>query len=224
MSKERKLPSTTAIIRETIPSEKQLSPSFFNYAAIVIALVSLAGLAGVVLTDNDDPQIQANQDNIEFLFSADMTMRNVIGEQINRSVNNTDRIIALQDYDNIITTQIGNIRSDIISKFPQAADVSDKEKSSKSDTPFLTLKMDKTDFVLGNMVIFTGTAQPNGAIFLTLKDPDRALWQIPISKTLIIDGSYSANYTLRLDDPVGTWQVYARQLSDQTKTLTFKVE
>jgi len=84
--------------------------------------------------------------------------------------------------------------------------------------------MEKTDYVLGNVVFFMGTAQPNDPVFITLKDSSRSLWQIPISSSMIIDGSYSANYTLRLDDPVGTWQVYARQLSDQTKTLTFKVE
>ena len=200
------------------------SPSFFNYAAIVVAFVSLAGLAAIVLSDKDDPQVQANQDNIDFLISQSGTMQEALIKQSIRSANNTDKIIALQSYDITISTQVGNIRADIKSKFPQASDVIDKKKSSISTTPFLTLRMDKTDYFLGNVVFFLGTAQPNDPIFITLKDPDRGLSQIPISRTQIIDGSYMTNYTLRLDDPVGTWQVYARQQSDQTKTITFTVE
>jgi len=201
------------------------NPSFFIYLPIIFSLVSLAGLAGVVLTDEDDnPQVQANKDNVDFLIELAKTHESALVQQSSRSANNTQQIDLLTDYDKIITTQIGNIRSDIISKFPQASDVIDEEKSSISDTPFLTLKMEKTDYVLGNVVFFMGTAQPNDPVFITLKDSSRSLWQIPISSTMIIDGSYMTNYTLRLDDPVGVWQVYARQISDTTKTLTFTVE
>lgn len=231
MSKREKLPSTTATIRETIPSEKQ-SPSFFNYAAIVIALVSLAGLAAVVLTDEVDPQVQANQDNITFMLiqinstrNFELAMAEILIKQGNKIVNNTDFITDLWNYDTTITTQIGDIRADIKSKFPQASNVIDKGQSTTiSGLPTLTLKMDKQDFFLGNVIFFTGSAHPNTAVQLTIKDPDRVLIPIAISRDQIIDGQYIANYTLRLDDPVGTWEIYARQQSDQTKTLKFTVE
>lgn len=163
---------------------------------------------------NDTKHLKENQS----LFAE------ALGNMINRSANNTDRIIELEDYDITITTQIGNIRSDIIRKFPQAADVIDEGQSSTiPGTPFLTLVMEQKSFVLGNTVVFTGMAHPNTAIFLTIKDPNRELWQIAISKTEIIDGQYMADYTLRLDEPIGSWSVYARQGSDTTKLLKFTV-
>ena len=198
--------------------------SFFTYAPIIVALVSLAGLAGVVLTDKDNPQVQANQDNIEFLFAQSGTIQEALVKQSNRSADNTDLIGELEDYDKIITTQIGNIRLDIKNKFPMGSAIPDQGTTSGSSTPFLTLRMDKTEFVLGNVVIFTGTASLNDPVFITLKLPDRSLDSLAISKTQIIDGSFSANFTLRLDDPIGIWQVYARQVSEQTKTITFTVE
>lgn len=206
--------------------------TFFPYAPLIIALLSLAGLAAVVLTDNDNPQVQANQDNILFLLNqtarltqTDTTILEAVGHQSIRSASNTDLITELQDYDITIGKQVGDIRSDIKNRFPQASDVDDEGQSSSiPGIPFLTLKMEKREFFLGNTIIFSGMAHPNAPIFLTLKDPDRALWQIPVSTAEIIDGQYMANYTLRLDDPIGTWQVYARQISDSTKPLTFTVE
>jgi len=197
----------------------------FLFLTLGFLIISVGALwAFVIISADDNPQIQANQDNISFLIETDKIILEAQGKTINRSANNTDKITALQNYDETITKQIGDIKADIKSKFPQASDVIDKEKSSISTTPFLTLRMDKTDYFLGNVVFFMGTAVPNDPVFITLKDPDRGLFQIPISRNQIIDGSYMTNYTLRLDDPIGTWQVYARQLSDQTKTLTFAVE
>lgn len=139
--------------------------------------------------------------------------------------NALERTTALEEYDIVITKQIGNIRSDINSKFPQASDVIDEgQESTTLTTPFLTLKMDKTEFVLGNTIMFRGTAHPNDSVQITLKLPDRMLIPIVISRDMIIDAAYITNYTLRLDDPVGTWEAYARQSSDQTRTLTFQVE
>ena len=205
------------------------NPSFFIYAPIIIALVSLAGLAGVVLTDN--PQVQANKDNIAFLLEQkdnlieiDKTHQEAIMKQTIRTVENADAITELENYDEIITSSIGAIRQDIKNKFPQASYVPDQGSTSKSSTPFLTLTMDKIEFVLGNTVTFTGTATPNDPVFITLKLPDRSLDSLAVSKTNIIDGSFSANFTLRLDDPIGIWKVYARQVSEQTKTITFTVE
>jgi len=196
------------------------------FYVLILALTVAIGV--VEYNAEDNRQVQANLDNITFLLDQYPLLIDSISERGKMLQTLEDDIIAnhtaLQDYDEIITTQIGNLRSDIKNKFPQAADVDKQGQSSGAGTPFLTLKMDTSEFFLGNIVIFTGMANPNDPIFLTLKSPDRMLTAIAISKTDIIDGSYMANYTLRLDDPIGTWQVYARQTSDQTKTLTFKVE
>lgn len=199
-------------------------PNIFSTIAIIIAITSLVGL-GFSYIPSDTPQIQANKDNIAFLIDLAKTHESALIQQSTRSANNTQQIDSLQDYDKIITSSIGTIREDIKNKFPQAADVIDQGQTSVTLTsPFLSLTMDKTEFVLGNEVIFTGTAMLNSPVFITLKLPDRALESIAISRTQIIDGSWTANFTLRLDDPIGVWQVYARQQSEQTRTLTFTVE
>jgi len=202
---------------------KQQSPPLIFYG-IILAFLVLVGLNFVGdytqkyddsnLVDAVNNMIENQRSQIEFNDSIILMTQELF-----------DEIKDLEKYDETISFQIGNIRSDIKSKFPQAADVIKQEQISiTSTTPFLTLKMEQSDFFLGNVVFFSGTAQPNNPIFITLKDPTRELWQIPISKTEIINGAYMANYTLRQDDPVGTWTVYARQLSDTTKTLSFKVE
>jgi len=200
------------------------SPNIFSIIAIFIALTAVITSVGFAMQVSDDPQVQANKDNIGFLIETDKTLQEAIMKQTIRTVENADAIAELEDYDRIITTQIGNIRQDIKNKFPMASNVPDQGSTSGASTPFLTLKMDKIEFVLGNVVIFTGTAIPNNPVFITVKDSERMLTAIPVSKNEIINGAYIANYTLRLDDPIGTWQVYARQVSEQTKTITFTVE
>ena len=131
----------------------------------------------------------------------------------------------LEEYDKVITSNIGSIRSDILFKFPQSQGLPPEGQSTQSTPAFLTLVMDKTEFVLGNTVIFYGMAKTNNPVILTLKLPDRGLESIGIAKSEIINGQWTGNFTLRLDDPTGIWQVYARQGAvEQTKALSFTVE
>ncbi len=120
--------------------------------------------------------------------------------------------------------EIVKIKNDIRSKFPQASSVPQESQSAIAGTPFLTLKMDKIEFVLGDKIIFRGNAQPDDAIIITIKLADRTTVQHPISKTAIINGQYSTEFQTSFDDAPGTWTAYARQTGDTTKTLSFKVE
>ena len=201
---------------------KQQKPPLIFYGIILafIFLVLLNFVGDYTQRYDDSNVVDAVNDIIE-TQSSQLAFNDSI---ISMTQELFDEIKDLEKYDETISFQIGNIRADIKSKFPQAADVIKQEQTSISSTPFLTLKMVQQDFFLGNVVFFSGMAQPNNPIFITIKDPTRELWQIPISKTQIINGAYMANYTLRQDDPVGVWTVYARQLSDTTKTLSFKVE
>ena len=123
-----------------------------------------------------------------------------------------------------LKNEIVKIKNDIRNKFPQASSVEKEEQETIASTPFLTLKMDQTEFLLGEIITFRGNASPNYPIMITIKLPDRTLESVPVSKTAIINGEYSGEFQTSFDDPKGTWQVYARQLGDQTKTITFKVE
>ncbi len=125
----------------------------------------------------------------------------------------------------LFQTEIIRIKNDIKNKFPQASDVETTEQTSTTSTsPFLTLKMDKDTFLLGEVIKFHGVAQPSHAVIITLKLPDRTLESVAVSRTEIINGEWFGEFQTRFDSPAGTWAIYARQLDDQTTTLTFKVE
>lgn len=204
-----------------------------HYAQFLLIALSLflgawavAGVQGAYNQDNPNLteavngilEEQANQKEINSL------VLEAVADQTARSVQNTDRIIDLENYDNTITQEIGKINSKVKDVLP-ASSVLDEGQSTQSTLPSLTLKMDQSEFVRGNTVIFYGMAKPNDPVILTIKLPDRDLESIGVSKNQILDGQWSANFTLRLDDALGIWQVYARQgATDQTKTLSFTVE
>jgi len=203
---------------------KRVHILFFLLIGVAIFLGAFA-LATVQSSFDKDPQVQANKDNIAFQKETIMTIQEGFLKQTNRSVENQDRIIELENYDNVITQEIGKINSKIIDVNPAKSLGQEEGQSTQSTLPTLTLKMDESEFVRGNNVIFYGMAKPNQAVILTLKLPDRSLESLAASKAMIIDGQWSANFTLRLDDALGIWQVYARQgATDQTKTLSFTVE
>jgi len=131
---------------------------------------------------------------------------------------------ATNDKFDLFQNEIIKIKQDIKSKFPQASTVETTEQTSVSSTPFLTLAMNQQEFLLGEVITFHGIATPTHAVIITLKLPDRTLEAIGVTKENIVNGQWTAEFQTKFDSPPGTWEVYARQLSDQTKTLTFKVE
>jgi len=205
---------------------KKLHYLFFAIAVIGMFLggFALATVQGAY----DNPQIRANQDNINFLLNHTLKAVEVdilIGEQtlilkteLQLFQNQTD------DTFTVFQNEIVKIKNDIRNKFPQGSPVEKEEQETIATTPFLTLKMDQTEFLLGEIITFTGIASPNYPIMITIKLADRTLESVPVSKTDIINGEYSVEFQTSFDDPIGTWQVYARQLGDQTKTITFKVQ
>lgn len=120
--------------------------------------------------------------------------------------------------------EITKTKRDIKNKFPQGANVPDEGQTTGATTPFLTLTMDKTEFLAGEIIQFRGMAIPTHSIQITLKLPDRTLEPIVISKTDIVDGQYTAEFQTKFDSPKGTWTAYARQLGDQTNTISFILE
>lgn len=157
-------------------------------------------------------------------------------EELKESAKTHEEVLQKQAYDvselrndtdvkfDLFQNEIVKIKNDIKNKFPQASDVITTEQTSISSTPFLTLTMNKSEFLLGETITFRGMATPTHAVIITIKLPDRALESVAVSKTDIINGEWIAEYPTRFDSPKGTYQVYARQLDDQTKTLTFIIE
>ncbi len=116
------------------------------------------------------------------------------------------------------------IKEDIKSKFPQASTVEEEEQTAISQTPFLTLTMEKSEWTVGATLIFTGTATPHDLVSITVKLPDRTLLYGQAVPADIINGVYRIEVITELDHVAGFWTVFAKQGKEQSATLTFKVE
>ena len=116
------------------------------------------------------------------------------------------------------------IKEDIKSKFPYASTVEQEQQTVISDTPFLTLTIEKTEWTLGATLVFTGTANPHDLVSITIQLPDRKLLHGNALPVDIIGGAYRIEIETELDHPTGTWTAFAKQGKEQSKTLIFKVE
>lgn len=212
--------------------EKQKLPFIF-YIFLAVAIIGLfLGAMGVIGSQNSFDSNEKSNANLVEVINGILEFQQIQLE----TDENMILILKSTDYDIseltnktndkfvIFQNEIVKIKNDIRNKFPQASSVEKEEQKTIATTPFLTLKMDQTEFLLGELITFTGIASPNYPIMITIKLADRTLESVPVSKTSIINGEYFAEFQTSFDDPIGAWQVYARQLGDQTKTLTFKVE
>jgi len=124
----------------------------------------------------------------------------------------------------LFQTEIVKIKNDIRNKFPQASTVEQEGQTAIAETPFLTLTMEKTEWLLGDTLMFTGTAHPNDLVSITVKLPDRTLLTGSALPNEIVNGMYGIEIATSFDHAPGTWTVFAKQGKEQSKTLFFNVE
>jgi len=124
----------------------------------------------------------------------------------------------------LFQTEIVKIKNDIRNKFPQASPVDQEEQTAIAETPFLTLTIEKTEWLLGDTLVFTGTALPNDLVSITVKLPDRTLLTASAVPNEIVNGMYRIEIATSFDHAPGTWTVFAKQGKEQSKTLFFNVE
>jgi len=124
----------------------------------------------------------------------------------------------------LFQTEIVKIKNDIRNKFPQASTVEQEEQTAIAETPFLTLTMEKTEWLLGDTLVFTGTAHPSDLVSVTIKLPDRILLTGSALPNEIVNGMYTIEIATSFDHTPGTWYVFAKQGKEQSDTLIFKVE
>jgi len=124
----------------------------------------------------------------------------------------------------LFQNEIVKIKNDIRNKFPQASIVEQEEQTAISETPFLTLTMEKTEWILGDTLVFTGAAHPSDLVSITIKLPDRTLLQGTALPGEIVNGMYRIEIATNFDHAPGTWTVFAKQGREQSTTLIFKVE
>jgi len=197
---------------------------FFAIAVIGAFLGTMGVIAGQTNFNNNENLTEVINGILELQQIQLETDENIILILKSTDYNLSELGNQTNDKFNIFQNEIVKIKTDIKNKFPQASQVVQQEQSSIASTPFLTLEMDQTEFLLGEIIRFNGVASPTHAVIITVKLADRTLESVAVSKSEIINGEYTAEFQTRFDDPKGTWQVYARQSDDQTKTLTFKVE
>ena len=122
--------------------------------------------------------------------------------------------------DEITTTKL-----DIKNKFPQAADVDITSSSVGANTPFLTLTIDKTSYLPGETIIFTGTANPDATVIINLqkyggcgRDDVCAAWT-----TVDKNGNFYLEFETEFDDPEGAWKAYVKEGQNRSQTIVFEV-
>lgn len=200
----------------------------FFALAIIGILVSVYAIIGVQNNSNNINDIEISDDKITkeeqkwikawvawYLFN---NYTKTIIDPIQKDVTE------LRDDVKLNKGQIVGIKNDIKNKFPQASEVEEEEQTAISETPFLTLTMEKSEWTLGATIVFTGTATPHDLVSITVKLPDRTLLYGQVVPADIINGSYRIEIETEFDQPAGFWTVFAKQGKEQSTTLTFKVE
>jgi len=202
-----------------------ISPQIFSILAIIIAVAA----AGVAVGYNPTTTTTITKTvtiTEEFNWRNNTAFWKFINDNYYHEGELDQNFTDLITYDETITKEIGKINSKIKNEVQTGGSVPTEGQTTSTAKKYLTLEMDKTEYVKGNTLLFTGqvviATQPVLIQFLL---PDRSTFQLGVPTATIIDGMWMANYTIRLDDAVGTWQVYAtQQTADRTKSLQFTVE
>ena len=213
---------------DVVTNDQIVSKKLIYLFFLIAVIGAFLGGMGVIGAQNNFNSNENLTKVVDFLLEQNTELRSAFTDRGDLLEELENDIISNQTETNerfsTFQNEIVAIKKDIKNKFPQASTVETQKQTSIGTTPFLTLKMDQTEFLLGEIIQFHGNASPTHAVIITIKLPDRMLESVAVSKSNIINGEYTAEFQTRFDDAKGTWQVYARQLDDQTKTLTFKVE
>ena len=209
------------------------SPTFFNIVPMAMALIAIAVSIGFALDASDNPQVQANKDNITILFDFKDGQVILNQEVLNKAGNNTADIVLVNQTAeaNKVTgkankDEITATKLDIKNKFPKASDVENTGSSVISNTPFLTLAIDKTSYIPGETITFTGTANPGQTVFVNVqkfggcgRDDVCSAWA-----KVDVNGNFEILFYTEFDDPEGAWKAYAKEGADnRSQTIVFEV-
>jgi len=195
---------------------------FFALAVIGI-LVSVYAIIGVQNNSNNIKDIEIPIVEEGFNWRNNTAFWNFINDNYISEIELNTTKDEINAYAKLNKDSIVAIKEDIKNKFPQASAVEEEEQTAISETPFLTLTMEKSEWTLGATLIFIGTATPHDLVSLTVKLPDRTLLYGQAVPNEIINGSYRIEIETELDHLPGTWTVFAKQGKEQSTTLTFIV-
>jgi len=198
------------------------------YLPVSIGILVALLLSSCALTDCNDKNAPNLTDAVNGIL-VELTKQTTLNDDLVELLETTSEDFvayrtATNDKFDLFQNEIVKIKNDIRNKFPQASETEEEEQTAIAETPFLTLTMEKSEWLLGDTLVFTGTAHPNDLLSITVKLPDRTLLYGQAVPTEIINGSYRIEIVTDFDQPAGFWTVFAKQGKEQSKTLTFKVE
>jgi len=189
--------------------------------ALLMSSCALTNCNNRDLTGNLEDAVNGMLVSLEILNEVDKNLIEAVKFQTNQTTEFRDDTNAKFD---LFQNEIVKIKNDIRNKFPQAANVEEEEQTAISETPFLTLTIEKTEWLLGDILVFTGAAHPSDLVSITIKLPDRTLLQGTALPGDIVNGMYRIEIATHFDHAPGTWTVFAKQGREQSTTLIFKVE
>jgi len=210
-------------------SKKVLNFSFLIIGvSIFISGFALASVQG--LYDRDFPEHfhlkLSEQQHLELdkdIGDAALTMKTFVNTKFN-SLNQTviENTVETEKNKNAIT----DVKVDIKSKFPEGQDVANPGTSVGSTTPILTLKINKSTFIPGETIVFSGTGYPDSTVIINIQkyggcgqNDICAAWT-----TVDRNGSFELRFETEFDDPVGAWKAYVKAGEDRSATIVFEVE
>jgi len=196
-------------------------------AALFVAGLAIATVQGAY--DKDFPEhshlkLSETQHNEldKDIGDAAVTMKTFVNTQIN-SLNQT--IIDNTSEAKKNKDEITAVKVDIKNKFPQASDVTDTGSSVISNTPFLTLTIDKTSYIPGETIVFTGTANPDTTVIINIQKYGGCSAKDICAAWVMADknGQFRLEFETEFDDPVGAWKAYVKVGEDRSQTIVFEV-
>jgi len=208
------------------------SPSFLSMNGIGIVAL-LIGITAIGISVGYNPSEVVDHSHLKLSESQHLELDKDIGDSaatmktyVNKKINSVNATVI----DNTKETEknkdaITDVKLDIKSKFPQASNVVNTGSSVISNTPFLTLKIDKTSYIPGETIVFSGTANPDSTVIINIQKFGGCGQQDVCAAWVTADrnGVFELRFETEFDDPVGAWKAYVKAGEDRSDTIVFEV-
>ncbi len=177
----------------------------------------------------DDRRIVALESNQKIIF-ADLKTIQENNEARSADIKNLDylfsgEIDALQNITKTLQKEILKNRVELRLAPQGSGSTVPGDITVPSQTPFLTLSIEKTEWLAGSTIIFTGTGIPEEIIVINMFKAGGCGQQDICSLWVKVDNNsnFRIEFETFFDDPIGTWKAYVKQGDLRSETIEFEV-
>lgn len=198
---------------------------FFILTALTFSLVLMNFAGDYNESQNlDEAQIQANKDNIKIILDNQKSMKEGIESQATKSAGIANNVTDIQETLEQHQKEIIKNREEL-RLARQGAAIPPQDATVPAQTPFLTLSIEKTEWLVGSTIIFTGTGIPDEIVIINVFKAGSCGQQDICSVWVTVDNNsnFKIEFETSFDDRVGTWKAYVRQGDLRSETITFEV-